>query len=250
MNTSAYLKRIGCTTDSGPSLAALQQLQQAHLLTVPFENLDIPLGRRINLGNTFEKVVNNRRGGFCYELNGLFYELFQALGYQLHMISARVYNDKTHAYGPEYDHMALVVTVEEEDYLVDVGFGEFALHPLKLQLSQEQEDARGRFIVELHDGEYLVVKKRVQDDWVPEYIFSRTPRGLAEFESMCLYHQTSPASHFTQKSLCSLLTPEGRITLTGYTLKTTRNGSIATERVLADEEEYRHALVEHFGVRL
>ncbi|WP_303310066.1 arylamine N-acetyltransferase [Hymenobacter sp. BT730] len=249
MNTAAYLARIGVAAAMPPSLAALQALQQAHLLAVPFENLDIHLGRRIDLANTFDKIVTHRRGGFCYELNGLFCELLQALGYEVKQVSARVYDSKNQTYSPEYDHLALVVTLEKEDYLVDVGFGDFAQQPLQLQLRQPQQDARGQFRISCLDADYLVVEHLTPDGWVPEYMFSLTPRCLAEFAPMCHYHQTSPASHFTQKSVCSLLTPDGRITLTGQTLKITRNG-IATEYVLADEQAYHSALLEHFGITL
>ncbi|MCB2406857.1 arylamine N-acetyltransferase family protein [Hymenobacter lucidus] len=250
MNTPAYLERIGAeASDTHPSLAALTRLQQAHLLAVPFENLDIHRSREITFAGRFAKVVTQRRGGFCYELNSLFAELLRALGYRVKLVAARVYSSSTQTYGPEFDHLALIVALGKEEYLVDVGFGEFTLHPLRLLPGLEQPDPRGRFRIEQLADQDLVVQKLTGETWTPEYRFSLTARELTEFEPMCRYHQTSPESHFTRKSLCSLLTPAGRITLTGHTLKITDHGSI-TEQTLPDEPAYHAALARYFGIRL
>ncbi len=144
MNTSDYLKRINYTGPLTPNLEVLNKLQKAHLLAVPFENLDIHYGHVIDLkvDRSFNKVVKSKRGGFCYELNSLFHELLVQLGFQTKRISARVY-DEQKGYGKEYDHMALVVTIDGMEYLADVGFGEFTFHSLKMVQGAMQKDERG-----------------------------------------------------------------------------------------------------------
>ncbi|NOT46740.1 MAG: acetyltransferase, partial [Acidobacteria bacterium] len=113
MNTAKYLARIGAEPDHlEPNSETLRFLQRKHLLTVPFENLDIHWKRPIvlNTEKFYKKIVGEKRGGFCYELNGLFNALLISLGFQTRLISARVFNGTTH--GPEYDHAAIIVTID------------------------------------------------------------------------------------------------------------------------------------------
>ena len=249
MDIQQYLQRINYAGPISMTHEVLADLQNSHLLSVPFENLDIHNNTKIDLANLFDKIVVRRRGGFCYELNGLFYELLMQLGFTAKIVSARVYNDKD-GYGEEFDHMALVVKIDDDDYLVDVGFGEFAFHPIKIAPNQETTDPRGVFKIEPFNGDYTIVKKRNADGtFVPEYMFSETARDLAEFNGMCLYHQTSPESHFTQKRICSLPTNDGRVTLTGNTVKIKENG-IVKEHHLENEEQVKTALWEYFGIKL
>lgn len=249
MNTNEYLQRINYTGPLEPTLEVLSQLQQAHLMHVPFENLDIHNNTRIDLNNLFDKVVTRRRGGFCYELNGLFYQLLKELGFIVKKVSARVYDGKEN-YSPEFDHMALIVTIKNDKYLVDVGFGEFALCPIKIELNTETNDPKGIFRIEAFDENYIVVKKKgAGGNFIPEYFFTEKERQLNEFYEMCNYHQTNSASHFMQKRICSLPTPNGRITLTGNTLKITENAEVR-ERKLNDEDEAKEILWNYFGIKL
>ncbi len=249
MCVKQYFERIHYTGSAEASLIILTKLQQAHLMNVPFENLDIQHHIKIDLDNLFNKVVVNKRGGFCYELNGLFYRLLKKIGFKAKMISARVYNVKTKIYSPEYDHMAIMVSLKGDRYLVDVGFGEFALSPIKIKHGRETIDARGVFKIEKTDKNYIViVKKNDEGQFIPEYKFLEKERHIEEFYPRCLYHQTSPESHFTQKIICSLPTQEGRITLTGNTLKITEKGVI-TERQLKSKLEIEQVLREYFFYR-
>jgi N-hydroxyarylamine O-acetyltransferase len=250
MDINLYLKRINYTGQLAPSAQLLWQLQEAHLLNVPFENLDIHNNIKIDLLNSFNKVVLQNRGGFCYELNGLFYRLLKEIGYTVKMISARVYNTDNSSYGAEFDHMAIIATIQNEEYLVDVGFGEFALHPIKIEPGKDVIDPKGVFRIVPFDEQYLLVAKRnAQGIAVPEYIFSRKERALAEFNDMCSYHQTSSDSHFTKKRICSLPTAAGRISLIGNTLNSTHNGSV-TKRLLHDENEVKQVLHDYFKIDL
>jgi N-hydroxyarylamine O-acetyltransferase len=163
------------------------------------------------------------------------------------MVSARVHN-KEKGFGPEFEHMALLVTLDSERYLVDVGFGEFALHPLLTRRNRDCTDPRGIFrITDYTDNFLLVSKLHSTGGFQPEYLFTETGRRLEEFYPMCHFQQTSSESHFTQKRICSLPTREGRLTLSGNMFKITVNGSV-TETELKDENEIKRVLMEYFGI--
>jgi N-hydroxyarylamine O-acetyltransferase len=247
MNIELYLKRIDYADPVEATYEVLSKLQAAHLQTVLFENLDIQNRVKIDLTNLFDKIVTRRRGGFCYELNGLFYQLLAQIGFTVKMVSARVYGKN--GYSPEFDHMALIVQVNNDDYLVDVGFGEFALYPIKIDINRESIDPRGTFKIEYFDEVYkVVVKKNSEESFVAQYVFSEKERRIEEFYERCNYHQTNPASHFVQNSICSLPTATGRITLSGNTLKITENGMVS-ERTL-NNAEITGALWDYFGIKL
>jgi len=243
-----YLERINYRDAINNSVEVLAKLQHLHLLNVPFENLDIHLGRRIELSESYEKIVNRRRGGFCYELNGVFFQLLRIIGFDVKLISARVYS-KDRGFGPEFDHMAIIATIQDVKYLVDVGFGEFAYSPLRVEIDVPQADGPGSYMITHHDKDYLAVGKLQEENFIPEYIFSETSRQMDDFVVMCNFHQTSSQSHFTQKRVCSILTEKGRITISGNMLKKTENGAIS-ETELADEEEFSKALWDYFKIKV
>jgi N-hydroxyarylamine O-acetyltransferase len=216
---------------------------------VPFENLDIHLGRSIIPDETllFHKIVEGWRGGFCYELNGLFAVLLRELGFDVTLLSARVSRGNG-SFGPEFDHLTLLVQLEER-WLADVGFGECFREPLRLDEPGEQIQKIGSYRL-TQDGEDWVYWERDEaGQWQPQYQFTLQPRQLTDFTEMCHYQQTSPESHFTQKRVCSLATPEGRVTLSDMRLIITSNGR-QEERDLADQAAYVSALREWFGVAL
>ncbi|MEQ8337975.1 MAG: arylamine N-acetyltransferase [Cyclobacteriaceae bacterium] len=227
MNIKEYLNRIEYDGEVTPGIAALRELQQKHLLSVPFENLDIHYGRPIQLDTAsfYDKIITNKRGGFCYELNGLFQILLNKLGFEAKIISARVYDEGKGTFGEEYDHLVIIVDTDQSEYLVDVGFGEFAFNPLLLEPNKIQDDPRGKFIIEKGNDHYTVSKLKEGSKNVA-YRFTDQARALSEFKGMCDYHQTSPHSHFTQKKLISKPTNKGRITLTGNTIKITEGDAV------------------------
>src|SRR6516164_4638735 len=158
LEISAYLDRIKYSGSSDPTAETLRALHRAHLFSVPFENLDISLGRKIVIDEAaiLNKVVYLRRGGFCYELNCAFAQLLRALNYEVTLLSARVARPNG-AEGPEYDHLTLRVDLDEP-WLVDVGFGDSFLEPLRLQPATELIDPHGTFRL-LADGERLRMEK-------------------------------------------------------------------------------------------
>ncbi|HEV8507181.1 MAG TPA: arylamine N-acetyltransferase, partial [Chitinophagaceae bacterium] len=208
METQKYFERIEYRGNVVPTIDVLKTLQKNHLLRIPFENLDIhyKIPIELNLASIFAKIVIRRRGGFCYELNGLFHELLNSIGFNVNMVSARVFDQKQQNFSPEFDHLAIIAKIDSTDYLVDVGFGEFAFSPLKIGLNTIQHDGRGSFKIEKYDDLYYVVTRQAGEEWVPEYIFTLKNRDFGEFNDMCHYNQTSPLSHFTQNKFCSLAT--------------------------------------------
>ena len=250
MDVKAYLERIDYRGPLAPDAETLRGLQVAHLLAVPFENLSIHAGEPIVLedGALFEKIVGRRRGGFCYEANGLFAALLRALGFEVSMLSAEVARADG-SFSPPFDHMALLVTLGRR-WLADVGFGDCFLEPLPLEGGGEYAQGRHVYRVE-PDGERFVLSRREGGgEWEAQYRFTLRPHVYADFEEMCRYHQTSPESHFTKSRVCSRATPEGRVTLSGMRfIETARDGS-RRERALAGEEEYAAALREYFRIEM
>ena len=244
MNIDAYLKRIAYSGTRTPNEGTLRKLHRAHMLTVPFENLDIHLRVPIVLDEDrfFDKIVNRCRGGFCYELNGLFAALLRELGFRVTLLSGRVFSG-TQA-GPEFDHMALLVDLDER-WLADVGFGESFIEPLRLDDSEEQVQGEAAYRIRKEADVLTVMERRPGKEWTSSYEFTLQPRSLADFSNMCRWQQTAPESHFTQKRICSRATPEGRITLSDAKLIVTKNGE-RIERML-DDAEYKEALRMHFG---
>lgn len=242
-----YLSRIGVAAASEPDHRMLVRLQRAHLLAVPFENLDIHWKHPIVLDTEkfYAKVVGRKRGGFCYELNGLFNELLSDLGFRTRLVSARVFNGEE--YGPEFDHAAIIVTVGSDEYLTDVGFGAFSAEPLRLEFDIEQEDENGTFLIRERADGNLEVMKREALVWRSEYIFKDVARDLAEFAAMCDFQQYSPESHFTKSKLCSIMTETGRKTLTDKSFITTINGN-KNEEPFDSEERFYEILYREFGI--
>ncbi len=248
MNRDTYLARIGVEPDDLEiNDDTLRILQRKHLLTVPFENLDIHWKRPIVLDveKFYAKVVEEKRGGFCYELNGLFNALLLSLGFTTRLISARVFNGTEH--GPEFDHAAIIVTIGDDEYLADVGFGDFTAEPLRFGLGAEQQDETGIFVIRRFDDEYLEVAKQENGVWKSLYIFKDIARDLSEFKEMCDFQQYSPESHFTRGKVCSILTDAGRKTLTDKKFLVTVNDE-KEETPVESETDFEQILAREFRI--
>ncbi len=248
MNADAYFSRIGLgESELSLDSKSLRILQRSHLLAVPFENLDIYWKRPITIDTAkfYDKIVGERRGGFCYELNGLFNELLLSLGFKTRLISAHVFNGTVH--GPEFDHAAIFVTIGDDEYLADVGFGDFTAEPLRFVLDEDQQDDGGTFVIRRFENEYLEVAKRDSGEWKSQYIFKDISRNLSEFTEMCDFQQYSPESHFTKGKLCSLMTKDGRKTLTDKSFIQTLNGE-KTEQPIDSDDKFAELLQQEFGI--
>jgi N-hydroxyarylamine O-acetyltransferase len=254
-DVAAYANRIGFEGELIPTSETLRELHLAHLRTVPFENLDIHLGRPIVLDEEllFDKVVRHRRGGFCFELNGLFAAFLRAVGFQVTLLGAQFPLPPGQS-GPELDHLVLHVQSEDtaKPVLVDIaaGRGSFAL-PLQsgTRRVQAQAEAGASFRLIPENGGCRVWRREPDGDWARYYLFAWRPRQLLDFTEGCLYHQASPDSHFTQARICTRLTQDGRVTLSERRLITTSDG-IRSEQELPNDAAYQQALWDHFGINL
>jgi len=218
-------------------------------MAVPFENLSIHANEPILLQekSLFDKIVLRQRGGFCYELNGLFAVLLHGLGFNVKMLSAGVARTDG-GFGPDFDHMTLMVSLEER-WLVDVGFGDSFRQPLLIDRRDVQVQGDRLYQID-DDGVYLILKERDgKGAWKPQYRFTLQPRQLADFVDMCHYHQTSPESSFTQQRVCSKAKTDGRVTLSDMRLIVTQ-GHQRRERILVDGAEYTAVLAEEFGINM
>lgn len=254
MDIQTYLNRIQYKGSLEPNLQNLSALQKAHMQAVPFENLSIHYKQPILLNEEalYKKIVGQNRGGFCYELNGLFTWLLRELGYKVEMLSAGVITDGG-GFGPEFDHMTLLVHLEE-DYLVDVGFGDSFQEPLRVNFQGEQRQGGMSYQLSADaKREVLVLSEQNNLDensgMRPQYRFTLNPHQLKAYEGMCQYHQTSPQSGFTKKRVCSIASPNGRYTLSDFRLIITENGT-KTEKELTSEEEFNEILKKHFNIVL
>ncbi len=243
----SYIRRINYDGPLSPTYDALRKLQLAHLLTVPFENLSIHWKEPIILNDAalFKKIVVQKRGGFCYELNGLFAALLRILGFKVAMLSAGVINAAGEI-GPKFDHMTLMVTLAER-YLVDVGFGDSFRKPLLLDSRLEQVQGERAYRIDATAERLTLLQSDENGNWEAQYQFGLQSYDYADYAEMCHFHQTSPQSHFTQRRICSLATRQGRITLSERRLIQT-DGARRDERELTGEDEYAEALRKHFDI--
>ena len=250
MDVDAYLERIGYHGSTQPTETVLRRLHLRHMLSVPFENLDIHAHRPIVLSQSafYNKIVKAHRGGFCYELNGLFGNLLRKLGSRVTMLSAQVAK-KNGSFSPEFDHMTLLVQLKQP-WLADVGFGDSFTEPKRLDVSEPQTE-HGTDYKLTRENSWVLMSRRKKGSlkWEPQYKFTLKPRKLSDYAPRCKWQQTSPESHFTKNRLCSLLTLTGRITLTDQKFIMTRNGR-KIERPVKSPREFATILGRYFGIDL
>lgn len=235
MDLQRYVNRIGCQVHE-PSLDYLEVLQRTHLQTVPFENLDvirnIPIYLR--LSSMYEKIVSRIRGGYCYELNGLFHWALQELGYDARIVPASVMRPSGE-FAKKHTHVAIFVLIDETMYLVDVGFGNSQYAPLPLDGS-EHTDVSGTYRVKhQHTNVYRLYRKDT-DSWKTMYEFTTDEWTLTDFHEGCVFNQVSPESTFTHSDLVTIATNEGRITLKDNELTTIHHG-VKTVKTLTKAEK-------------
>jgi N-hydroxyarylamine O-acetyltransferase len=252
---AAYLDRIGYDGPTTPTVETLHGIYRAHLFNVPFENLDIlPLGRPLSLepAALCDKIVRRHRGGFCYELNGLLGTVLRDLGYDVTIVSVQlVHSDGS--FSPPFDHMALLVTTPDSPHplLTDGGAGSTSTAaplPLLDGFLEFHPDVQRAFRLTFLGDRWQLDAQLPGGDWTPDYTFQPIPRALPDFLDRCRYQEQHPDSYFRQGPLCSLATPNGRVTLSKDRLITTIAGQRAERHV--HEDEFFELLRRHFDVEL
>ncbi len=242
------LDRINYRGNRTPSLEILTALQLAFVYNVPFENLDIHLGRKIELSveNFYRKIVEEQRGGFCYECNALFHALLEALGFKVSYIAATMQLDM--AMNIEFEHMAVLVSLDGE-YLVDVGNGQSCLQPMLIGADTVANFENVDYRLDEFEDRYALYFRTEGDDWRPRFSFTTTPRQLQQYADICRIIQTSPESHFTHKKVLTIARPDGRVTMAERELEINQAGQVQT-RSIESNEEYKLALQSYFKIQL
>lgn len=248
MDIQAYLKRIKASENINLDLESLRKLQQAHLFHVPFENLDVMRREPIylNIEHMYKKIVESNRGGYCYEVNGLFHWALSALGFNASLGSATVRRPQGY-WAKEDTHMIIFVKIENAIYLTDVGFGDSNYHSIPLDGS-EQADASGTYKVIEADETWYHLTRQNEEDWTPLYRFQLKEKRLIDFHEGIVFNQVSPGSSFTHHDLVTKATPTGRITLRDQTLITKENGII--EKADLTDKEKAQVLLNTFNIQI
>ncbi|MHB9864545.1 arylamine N-acetyltransferase family protein [Streptomyces sp. YIM S03343] len=241
-----YLRRIEAVRPERPDLAGLRHLMERHLLSVPFENLDYHLDEEIFMDErVLEKIVRKNRGGGCYEVNPALSFLLTSLGYKVDILPGWVHRPGG-VLGPFLGHLALRVTADGEDWLVDVGFGRNSRFPLRLASRDVQQDPHGEY--QLHDVSDGVVDVYLNGN--PLYRVADRPVTVEDFAPTLWWYRTSPDSSFLQGLFCSVRTADGLVTLKGNTQVSMVAGAERSKRTLGSEAEAFEAYKTYFGVDL
>jgi N-hydroxyarylamine O-acetyltransferase len=261
MSVAAYVERIGvdATTVETPDLRTLTRLQRAHVTTVPFETLAItgdPYGERtgegivLSLPHLYEKIVEQERGGYCFEVNGLFHALLAGLGYEVQRAAARVFTDGAVRRIPANHHV--IIADLDRRFLVDVGMGPPRIRePLPLNGTPQTDEVGVEWRVvasERPDVSYRTEYCGPEDaEWTPRYVFNDVPRELQYFAATNDYFQSAPESPFTGTPTVALSTEAGYRKLSGDTLvEVVRSGQ--RERTVTDDA-WHDVLAQKFGLR-
>ena len=246
-NLSEYCQRIGYAGELRPNLATVQALMQHQLRSVPFENLDVLAGKPISLNpdDIVAKIVGKQRGGYCYEVNGLFAMALQALQISYQFVAAR---PMFYPMKRPRTHMALLVTLDGVEWLCDLGFGSYGIRePLRLDaLETPIPQGYDTFMLSEEGGD-IILKAQVEGAWAKQYGFNRCPVEWIDFAPANWLNSTHPDAVFTQKPLVVRFTANGRNILFGDSFKQVGAG-ITTQRTLAPHEQAA-VLEEYFGLR-
>ncbi len=244
----AYCERIGYHGELRPDFATLKALMQHQLRSVPFENLDVLAGKPVSLNpdDIVAKIISSRRGGYCYEINGLFSMALTALGMEWQFVAARpmfypVKRPRTHA--------ALVVKLDGTEWLCDLGFGSYGIRePLRLDvLDTPVKQDCDSFMLSREKGD-LILKALVDGEWQNQYGFNLCPVEWIDFAPANWMNSTHPDAVFTQKPLIVRFTENGRNILFGDAFKQVSGETMSTRSITPDEQAM--ILAEYFGLKM
>lgn len=242
-----YLRRIDYQGDLNPTPPTLAALHLAHVSHIPFENLDVLLGRpiRLDLDALQAKLVDGRRGGYCFEQNALLAAALEAVGFRVERLAARVRFRATSVL--PRTHMLLRVVVGEESWIADVGFGAGGLLvPLPFRHDVASRQFAWSFRLTAEPGGYHVLQTLTPAGWLDLYVFTLEPQHPADYEMANHYVATHPASIFRRMYTVQHSTPEARYILRGEDYTIDRGTSQETRRVT--EAELLPLLAERFGL--
>lgn len=246
----AYFRRIGYSGSAAADLQTLQALHRLHPAAIAFENLSPLLGEPVSLepAALSNKLVERRRGGYCFEHNRLFAAVLQQLGFQVTGLAARVLWNRAAGAMPPRTHMLLDVRVGAERYLADVGFGGLTLTgPLRFRTGIEQPTPHETVRLTETGDEYLI-EARLGADWRPLYRFDLQPQQPVDFEVLNHFVATHPASRFRTSLIAARAAPGVRYALENGDLTVRPREGDAERRHLVSAAELRDVLRDLFGV--
>jgi len=244
----AYFKRIGYTGGRDVSLETLKELQTKHVMSIPFENIDAFNKKPISLeiDDLFEKIVTNKRGGYCFEMNGLFSYVLETLGFTVSNLFARVWRNGFEQSGKT--HQVLLVEIDGDLWLCDVGFGgNGPLAPILIKAGMEQEHFRRSHRIAVDSTYGYVLEYKIKDGFQPVYAFTAEKCCPSDYAIANHYTSTHPSSLFAQSLVCTMPTEDGRITVFDGQLKIVAN-DVETVTELDGDEAIHDALQKHFGL--
>jgi N-hydroxyarylamine O-acetyltransferase len=253
LDLGAYLRRTGYRGPLEPSAAALRELHRCHVASVPFENLDIMLGRPIELdiANLQAKLVGSRRGGYCFEHNLLFAAVLERVGFSFTGLSARVTMGAEMTSRP-MSHMCLCVDAGGERWLADVGFGgDGLMEPLRAEPGTMVSQGSGGWEYRLADldGRTWALESRRAEGWLELYVFTFEPRWPIDYRVFNWYTSTHPRSAFTSRVIAQKAGDGSRVSLIGDELTVARPGWEREVRTVHGPEIVR-ILADQFGLSL
>lgn len=246
----AYLKRINYQGSLAPSQETLHQLHRAQVMSIPFENLDVLLGRAIQLDteSLMTKLVHNKRGGYCFELNGLFFLVLRQLGFQVSPLAARVMRSDGSL--TQKSHRITLVEIDDQQWLADVGFGANGIiEPLLLKPNVEAQQSLNTFRLVVDDVLGYLLQYCLDGNWITLYAFTLEEYFAVDYEMMNYFMAHSSDSIFTQQRVCIIPTSEAWVILNNQTLKI-RGPQHSTEIKLRTDTDYQNVLVSYFGIEL
>lgn len=246
----AYCARINYIGSREVSATTLKGLHYAHVHNVPFENLDIHLGKALSLApaDLFAKIVTRNRGGYCYEVNSFFAMILGAIGFRVQCLLARVLYGLSN-FRPR-SHQLLLVTVDNEPWIADVGFGSCCLRePLRLTPGVVNEQGPDSFRLRTEAGANYILEAVLAGRWQDLYSFTLEPFELVDYEPFNYWNSTSPYVRWTQQKVCTIPTKEGRVVAVDMEFKIHSRENTQTIRAKT-HEEYLRLLREYFGLEI
>ena len=248
----AYMRRIAFDGPVTPTLETLSRLIERHAATIPFENIDVLAGRVpvLSSASLQEKFVLGRRGGYCFEQNSFFLAALRQAGFVVNALEARVRAGVPADVTTARTHMALRVTLDAEDRLVDVGFGGLApTAPLKLSVRDVQRDAIGSYRI-VHADDDLLLQCETHEGWMDCYRIGPTEPHPIDIEMGNWFVATHPRAMLRHNLLVARSTPGGRLTLFNDTLSLRNGTDPPAERTLTTRAEFADALADEFGLQI
>lgn len=249
LNLDLYFQRVGFNQIPKTDFETLRQLHRGHIFNIPFENFDVLFGKppKLDTSSIFKKLVTDKRGGYCFEMNGLFQAVLEQLGFSTKAHIARVLMGSSPLETKAQSHQVLTVECDNKTYFADVGFGGGGLiEPILLELGVEHQQSAEAIQLDFEDGRYFL-RTGIKGQWVNTYCFTLAECYPIDFVVANHYTATHPDSKFTKQVVCNRRTVDGGYFLAGRELKR-RQGQSSETQSLEGPEEYLTLLKEVFAL--